>query len=265
MIGSIRASRNWLALTCVAALALAGCGNNGDASANIPQQPPPVVASVKGHVFTPNPDGLLSAAGGWWQWPDQLHLAPAAFAGTTVGTGLLVPVIPGLPVSLALVNEGDASNGQIDTPELKASALTQDDDQGDCVLQPTNNDACGRYEIINSIASDVDTCRLMVAIGSGGQAGTLTRAFVFSHNINVDAVSEATVRVVLDRIAHSQAQLCQFTSNALEVIHSKVFDAAYTATGSTVAAVNQSAFEKAVTNKSVQKALDDVTGPLTAQ
>jgi hypothetical protein len=156
----------------------------------------------------------------------------------------VIHVASGVRVSLSLVDELDAADGQIKSPLLVAQSDTDD---------------TGRYNIIDPGAENIDECRLMAAVGDQNQ---LTRAFVLSHNTDISVVTEATVRVVLDRLSKAPpVQLCQnFTTSGLQAITDAVSRAVFTATGDNVADINQLAFDNAVQNATVKKSIDNVTG-----
>jgi hypothetical protein len=84
---------------------------------------------------------------------------------------------------------------------------------------------------------------------------------VFGHTTNIDAVSEAVVRVVLERITEAPpVQLCDFTNAGLANIAAAARNAACSASGSTVAEFNDSAFERVRVNRKVKEAIDAATG-----
>jgi hypothetical protein len=227
-----------LASVMLAALTLAGCGPNGDASVVVPT-PKPDVPRLAGVVLAPN--GELAKAGPSW-WPGSADLVARAYAQTSV-----LPVGPDELVTLSLVEAADAADGQIGntaghTPLVIAYANTNPD---------------GSYEILDRAVGDVNVCRLMVSVGSGG---TLTRAFVFNTLTNIDYMSEAVVRVVLDRLTMTPpVQLCDFTSAGLQNIAQAVAVATVGASGDTVFAINADAFARAEASCRVQRAVEQAT------
>ena|ERR1700687_2562025 len=245
MSGACQASVRWMVGAGVgvalAALTTAGCGNNGEVSLGFPPDTPTITGEVTGIVRAPN--GVFAKADRWWWWPDQLRLRQAlAIINPTVS-----PVGEGSLVALSQVDPLDAKDGMIDRPLLVAQMTT---------------DADGRYTIIDRGANDVSGCRLIVSVG-----GTLdlTRSFVTSHKTNpdesLDAVSEAVVRVVLNRLTKAPpVQLCDFTASGLDKIYEAASAAAYPATGNSVFDINQDAYAKVSSNRAVKKAIDDATG-----
>ncbi|MFQ5665492.1 MAG: hypothetical protein ACE5I7_03585 [Candidatus Binatia bacterium] len=209
-------------------------------SVTLPPTPRVISPAVSGVILAPN--GQFAAKHGWWRWPDRLALARPAYALRNV-----MPAMGILNVALSRVNFLDAKDGQIDTPQLLANARTEGD---------------GFYEIVNSAAANLDDCRLMVATGGGE---LLTRAFVVSRRTNIDAVSEAVVRVVLDRLTRAPpVQLCDFKTEGLQNILEKAEVAAFNASGDSVAEINRDAFTRVVANRKVQQAIADATGvPVT--
>jgi hypothetical protein len=151
-----------------------------------------------------------------------------------------------LRVALSQVNQGDAADGSIDSPLL----INQNDTDGE-----------GAYRIVDPIAAHVDTCRLMVSVGSGND---MTRAFVTAKTTNIDASSEAVVRVILNRLTRAPAvNLCDFSLDAIVGISNAVDRAATLAFGDTVAAINDDAFTRACTaaaSAEVKQAVDNATG-----
>jgi len=248
-LGQRRATRNLglcLALATLVVAAGTGCGNDGNVGVTFPPTPKQIEDGVSGVVQMPN--GQFSSAGSWWEWPATLNLVTRAFA---VRNPNVSPVGAGVLVAISHIDPLDAADGRIDGPLL---------------IDQTQTDEQGRYQIIDAALDDVDQCRLMLAVGSGDQ---LTRAFVTSHSTNddesLDAVSEATVRVVLDRLTKAPpVQLCDFSTDDLRNIYQAVSLAAYTARGTTVAQINADAFAKAMRNAGVQKAVAQATGSTVA-
>lgn len=228
--------RGFLASVALVVLAAVGCGHDGSVDITFLPTPPPIVAAVTGVVLAPN--GEFAAAGGWWEWPAQLRLVQRAHALQNV-----LPAGGILEVTLSRIDLVDAKDGRIDTPLLLATGRTDGD---------------GLYKIVHPAAGNLDDCRLIVAVGGGE---LLTRAFVVSHTTNIDAVSEAVVRVVLDRLTKAPpVQLCDFKTDGLLRILAKAQNAAFPAKGDSIAEINQDAFEHVRTNRNVKKAIDDATG-----
>jgi len=222
------------------ALAVAGCGSNGTAGVILQPTPRPIVAAVNGTVFAPN--GEFAAADIWHRWVQVVGLLSPAYAqGTCLAN--LMPAIGDLNVVLWLVDSIDAKDGVINNPRL---------------LNQAHTDGEGLYEIVDSAAQDLNVCRLMVAVGGND---SLTRAFAIDHTTNINAVSEAVVRVVLDRLTQSPpVQLCDFTNAALTNISNETSNAACSAKGDTVADINESAYNHAKVNCGVLQAINDATG-----
>lgn len=228
-----------LGAVCLA-LTVAGCGSNGSADVTLQPTPRPIVGAVNGTVLAPN--GEFAAADGWRWWACAFNLLSPAYAQGTCLMNLM-PAGGTLNVALWQVDLLDAKDGRIDNPRLINQARTDD---------------AGLFEIVDPAAENLDTCRLMVVVGSND---ILTRAFVIEHTNNLDAVSEAVVRVVLARLTQSPpVQLCDFTNAGLANILDKATNAACSAKGDTVAEINQSAYDHVRVNCSVLQAINDATG-----
>jgi len=228
----------WLAAAALA-LVVAGCGANGETGVTLgPSNTGPAISGV---ISAPN--GAYVRAGGVWDWAEALLVIPRAAALQNVA-----PAQGTLRVALLQVSVQDAADGSIDSPLL----INQADTDGD-----------GNYTIAASQADQLDTiCRLMVSVGSGD---SMTRAFVTAKsNMNIDAVSEAVVRVILDRLVRAPAvTLCDFNIDALTKISVAVDAATTVASGDTVAAINDNAFALACTSAAsarVKNAVDAATG-----
>ncbi len=210
-------------------LSLAGCGSDGSSGIDVRPGDTPQ-ANITGIVY--GPGGAIAMHKAWW----DVGLVSSAFA---LLPGVTLPVGPGQPVSLSQVDIVDAGDGVIDH------------DQPLIPLTFTNFE--GRYSIIAPEAEDVTSCRKMVSVGSGT---ALTRSFVYRKSpVDIDATSEAMVRVILDNVAQTRHQLCNFSSDELIQIYDKVFVAASTARGDNVADLNQAAYVRARGNRDVQAAL----------
>jgi hypothetical protein len=231
----------WLALTA------AGCGSDGSVNVTLPRTPQPIVGAVSGTVYAPN--GEFASAGGWWRWTCPFTLLSPAYAQTCLAN--LLPAGGTLNVALWQIDTIDTKDGEIDNPRT---------------LNQVRTDSDGLYQIVDSAAEHLETCRLMVVVG---HEESLTRAFAIEHTTNIDAVSEAVVRVVLDRLTQSPpAQLCAFTNAGLANILDEARTAACSAKGSTVAEMNDSAYQRVKVNCGVLQAINDATGipiPLPAR
>ncbi len=220
-------------------LITSGCGSDGTVDIAFPPTPRPIVGAVTGTILAPN--GEFAAVDAWWRFAGPLNLSSPAYAQTCLAN--LMPAGGELNVALQQVDFIDAKDGQIDNPRLLAEGRTDGD---------------GLYEIVNSAAEHLETCRLMVVVGSNE---SLTRAFAIEHTTNIDAVSEAVVRVVLNRLTQSPpVQLCDFTNAGLGNILAEARPAACSAKGDTVAAINQSAYDHVKVNCGVLQAINDATG-----
>lgn len=229
-----------LGAVCLA-LAAAGCGSNGTADVTLRPTPRPIVAAVNGTVFAPN--GEFAAADGWQRWACAFNLLSPAYAQTCLMN--LLPAGGTLNVALWLVDSVDAKDGVINASEVR-------------LINQAHTDGDGLYEIVDAAAENLNVCRLMVVVGS---SDSQTRAFAIEHTTNIDAVSEAVVRVVLDRITQSPpVQLCDFTNAGLANITEKARNAACPAKGNSVAEINESAYQHAKVNRSVNQAIADATG-----
>lgn len=242
MIGMVRRNCGWLLATSLAALIAAGCGSNGNSSAELQSQVPPPAPFVTGLVSAPN--GELAATDSWWRWAGRLRLLPPAYAQECAFTRSVLPIdTDGVQVILSRVDQVDAADGEIDNPGFVAQTFVDGD--------------TGLYTIINKAVASVTECGLMVSAGGGAQ---LTRAFVFQRTTNIDAVSEAVVRVILDRLTAAPAvQLCAFQSAALANIYSAAQQAACTATGDDVFQLNENVYAKVLNDCCVRRAVDAAT------
>jgi hypothetical protein len=220
------------------ALLAAGCGSNGQSDVAIRPPPPDNTASISGVVLAPN--WQFARAAGWRQWADALCLVPRANALAAN----VIPVQSVLRVAFSQVFPADADHGTIESPRLIMQVDTDDN---------------GAFTIVDPAAANLDTCRLMVSTGSGD---SWTRAFVLSKTTNIDAVGEATVRIVLDRLTRAPAvTLCDnFSRDALTQITGAVARAATLAFGDSVTEINDDAFTRACGNPKVKQAVDDATG-----
>jgi hypothetical protein len=162
-------------------------------------------------------------------------------------------------VTLSSVTEVDAADGRIDFYD----PITQ--------TVPTNAD--GRYSVIHHFVETLEVCesinddrfvgRLLVSvsIGDPNHIGE-TRAFVTSTQTDIDAASEAVVRLVLNRIFELEppVQLCDFDIEGLRNVARLAQEAAFTAEGDTVGEINADAYRLASENCRVQRAIDEATG-----
>jgi hypothetical protein len=226
MIGPGRWGQIWTGTACLAVLALAGCGSTGSAGVVETSPPPMSVTEVQGVVLAPG--GMFATAG--WHWMDRLSLASRAFAQLQD----LMPVESGVPVALSRVDgtafargTTDCQGGDVNCPQLLAQADT---------------DETGLFQIAHPAVAHLENdCRLMVQVGSGD---TLTRAFVLTRsNNNIDAATEAVVRVMLFAVNQTCAQFCDDISvDELKKISDEVRNVAFSAFGTDVQQINDSAY-----------------------
>jgi hypothetical protein len=233
------------AVVCCAALALVGCGADGTSSAYIPPQNP--APSVSGPVYAPN--GQFAAVERWRQWLDALWLMPRAYAAL----GSETPVISEQNVALSKLDPDQAAHGH---PELGQYLLGQ---------EPTDP-ADGTYLISAKDLANFQPCEIIVQVGSGG---ALTRAFILSCTTSapvsctadIDAVSEALVRLVMDRLTEAPpVLLSSFTRDGLQRMYDYAQQALLHVSGASVQEINDNAYQLLANNKTIHSIMDDVTG-----
>ncbi len=220
-------------LAGVIGLATAGCGSDGSSSVIIPPGGSSNEPIVTGFVLAPN--GVMANTQG-------SHLM-----GYVLGPFLPAPVVAlqgvspvgaGVLVSLAQLDWVDFADGRIDSPlPLNLDTITEAD---------------GRYRIVDPEARDVLGCRKVLIAGSGTN---VMRALVYGREVNVDPASEALVRVLLDFVANSTAQLCDFSASELLRLQQRVNDVVFVARGNSIAEITAAAYELARRNRSLQQAL----------
>lgn len=236
------------AVVCFAALALAGCGANGTSQVYSPPGNP--APSVSGTVYAPN--GQFAAAERWWQWANALRLMPRAYASQ----GLMQHINSEESVSLSSVNPTAAAHGCL---PASASLCVDPIPGGEGRTDPQT----GTYRISNSTLTDVnDTTsdRLLILVGGGD---LLTRAFVFSCTTqpvvsctaNVDAWSEAVVRLVFDYLARTTAQLSDFSNEDLGKIDYAARILAGNVSGTSVAEMNDNVYNWLAASPTMQNCL----------
>jgi hypothetical protein len=196
----------WVVAAGVAALtALAGCGADGSSSATIGGSGQTILPAVSGTVWVP-PGTDFAAIPGWRKWLETVLVAPRAYAEIPGEARIQTETW----VTLNWIIESDAADGKIDSPR----AVSDRDRYG-----TDRTDQNGSYTILSADASDVDACRMYVSVGHSGKR-SWTRAFVFDHATDLDAVSEAVVRMVLQRLTEAPpVQLCDFSSQDLRDIY----------------------------------------------
>lgn len=239
----------WVLAICVAALTFAACGSNGTAGIALPQDQKDVQPAIHGTIYAPdiNGDGIgVYAAGPWLRWAESLALIPRAYALQHVA-----PIDSDETVALVQLDSTEAEHGQTERAALLAQAHTM---------------AGGQFEILHPLAkTPEEVCRLMLVVGSGEEQ---TRAFVLSHSVNppgtsdaLDAVSEALVRIVLQRLTQPPAvEFCAFDASGLSNIYNAAWEAAYSVSGASVAEINDNAFAAVAASQKVHQAIVDATG-----
>ena len=242
-------------LAGVAAVVLAGCGNSGSASANISSPPSQTVPTVQGTVMAPN--GQFAAARShWWSFATSLQFVSRAEAALA---DELTPIHSSEVVSLSRVLNEDAVHGSTEN----SVPLVPD----------ARTDSEGFFQITHpALANLEEDCRLMVQVGAADPLNPsnslLTRAFVLYHGPaanDIDAVSEAVVRVVLDALQNSCTQLCDFSVKTLRDLSDAAFNAAYTATGSSVAELNDNVYQLVKNNPQVKSMIATVVSQSNCQ
>lgn len=250
-----RSTRLAASVAAATTFLLAACGSDGTSRIQIPDSPPELKGELTGIVYGPRAVVEAPIAAGRW-WPSRLGLISTAYAN-------LFNEIPfgirGAHVTLSSLTEVDAADGRIDSY--------------DPVVQSVPTDADGRYRIVHHFVETLEVCesinsdrfvgRLLVsvAVGDPNLRGD-TRAFVVSTQTDVDASTEAVVRLVLERIHehYPPVQLCDFDIEGLRNLVRVAQDAAYTARGDTVGEINADAYRLARENCKVLRALDQATG-----
>ncbi len=240
-------------LGVLAALLLLGCGSNGSSEVGLPEPPGEVEGELTGVVYGPVAvvEPPIAAIPTWWP-----SLVSAAYANifNEIPFG-----IRQAHVTLSSVTEADAADGRIDFY--------------DPVVQTVPTDADGRYKVVHDFVETLEVCesinqnrfvgRLLVSVSVGDpNLRGDTRAFVVSTQTDVDASSEAVVRLVLHRIFEQEppVQLCDFSIEGLRNLVSIAQDAAYTAAGDTVGEINADAYRLVSENCRALQALDNATG-----
>lgn len=242
------------ALGIAVALLVVACGSNGSSEIGIPPAQPPVKGELTGVVYGPTAvvEPSLAAAVETW-WPSLISTAYANLYNE-------IPFgIREAHVTLSSLTQADAADGRIDFY--------------DPVVQTVPTDADGRYSVISTFVETLDVCETInmerfvgrlivsVSVGDPNLQGD-TRALVVSTQTDVDASSEAVVRLVLRRIFELRppVQLCDFSIEGLRNTVAAAQDAAYTAEGDTVGEINADAYRLASENCKVLQAIDDATG-----
>ena len=231
------------------ALLIAACGSNGSSEVGIPPPPPEIKGELTGVVY--GPPAVVEPQSAKW-WPSLISPAYANLYNE-------IPFgIRQAHVTLSSLTAADAADGRIDFY--------------DPIVQTVPTDADGRYRVIHTFVETLESCttinqnrfvgRLLVSvsIGDPNHQGD-TRALVVSTQTDVDASTEAVVRLVLRRIFEQEPPvgLCDLSIEGLRNMVSEAQDAAYTAQGDTVGEINADAYRLASENCDVLEALDEAT------
>lgn len=237
-----------LALAAALTLCVAGCGSDGSSHVQFPGNDPDVEGELTGVVY--GPKSLIEPETAWW--PATLGLVSTAYAVLFNETPF---GINEAHVTLSSLTQVDAADGRIDSYD----PLTQ--------FSPT--DADGRYRVISRVVEHLDVCETIqdkrfvgrLLVSADIDLNSRTRAFVVSSQTDIDASTEAVVRLVLRRIFEQEppVQLCDFSIEGLRNVMRFAENAAFTANGETVNEMNADAFRLISENCKVLQALDDAT------
>ena len=238
-----RRNTKWTVVVCLAALGLAGCGSDGTSSAVVAG---PEMPSVAGTVIAP--DGEFARLTPPWQWADALTLVGRADALQGVA-GVSTPQT----VSLSRLDPVAAGHGC--APQRPCLQL----------ITSTRTDSAGRFQISHGALGDLNADHLILHVGD---EPLLTRAFVFSRTADINASSEAVVRLVLLRLTQAPpVQLNVFTNDALQTLAdlADVLTAHLSATGSDVASFNEKVYDTLAVSGTMHKTMDELTSGAAAQ
>lgn len=217
---------------------IASCGHDGNIGAVIPGDLEPEPPTIVGGVLAPNGD-FAAAASGFWRFAEIFVSSAHALAEN------VIPIGPGVPVTLYSVSEEDAEDGQIN----QAFAIS--------APQPTDNG--GRFTVALLGGREIGECGLMLSVGTNS---LLTRAFVYTDDQDLDAVSEATVRSILTFIAENEGVLlCDYNTEDLREIEGLIRDISANTTGTSVADINERVYLQAQNSQSVQNLLNNLSRP----
>ncbi len=246
MIGHGRGKRLWIASMCFAAAMLAGCGRDGTSTAAVGPTEPNTTPSISGTIYAPN--GEFASASQLWRWADAIGLWPRAFA--------LEGVLP-------ITTEENISVSRLD-PTAAAHGCPANVACAQLIANGRSDPDTGEYVIASDALDDVGlhTGRLIVQIGNGH---LLTRAFVLSRTTDIDACTEALVRLVLFRLTQAPAiQLDAFTDEGLQTLSRYAHGLTQTISADTVPDLNDAVYNRLSTSGTMQQQMDDVTGvPMT--
>lgn len=134
---------------------------------------------------------------------------------------------------------------------------------GTPVITEIRTDRDGTFEAVSRELALLDRCdrRMMLQAGVGSDT---TRALVYRYRVNVSAATEAMVRVLSRFLETTPASMCDFDTDELEKLESRVEAAVCPARGSTPDELNEAAFELAWRNRAVQAMLAEIVRPLPA-
>lgn len=236
-----RRKTEWIVAAGLAALGLAGCGSDGTSSAVVHGAQTPYVV---GTVFAP--DGEFAALTRQWQWSDALTLVARADALQGIA-GVTTPQT----VSLSRLDPVAAGHGC--PPQIACAQL----------ISSTRTDSSGKYQISDQALGDLSADHLIVHVGD---EPLLTRAFVFSQTTDIDATSEALVRLVLLRLTQAPAvQLNVFTTNALQNLATQAQRLTQDMVGDSVTDLNDKVYDRLTASGTMQKTMDDLTNGAAGQ
>lgn len=217
---------------------IASCGNDGNIGAFIPGDLDPEPPTIVGGVLAPNGE-FASADTGLWRFASFLTSTAYALADN------VVPIGPGELVTLYVVFEGDVVDGQIDDPFA--------------ISAPQPTDDGGRFTVALLEGRQIGECGIMLSVGTDS---LLTRAFVYTDDQDLDAVSEATVRSILNFIdEHPEVLLCDYSTEDVRDIENLIREISASTTGTSVADINNRVYQQALNSPSVQALLDVLVRP----
>lgn len=221
-----------------ALMIIASCGNDGNIGAVIPGDKDPEPDVIVGGVLAPNGD-FASSESLLWRFASLFTSNAYALAEN------VLPIGPGYMVTLYSVSEEDVIDGQIDNPFA--------------VSAPQPTDDGGRFTVALLGGRAIGECGLMLSVGSGD---LLTRAFVYTDDQDIDAVSEATVRSILNYIDETfGVLLCDYSTEDVRDIENLIRDISFNTSGTSVAEINEAVYEQALDSEAVQDLLAELSQP----
>jgi hypothetical protein len=209
-------------------LSLAACG--GDVELDVTHSD--TRKRIRGTVELPNGE-LAAHRGSLWQ-----QIAEALVGRVHALTGNASPVGAGVRVELVQMSREDAAAGR---PGVLLDAEDTVED--------------GSYTVLLPVDTDANTCRFLVQVGNADD-GTLTRALIYNNTgpIRIDFRSEATVRLILDRVP--PADFCDFDTADIGAIVGAVDAAPGNIAAADVESANGAATAAAGADAGVQNAID---------